>query len=38
MHKGNPKTLHWEGSSRKAFKAFPLPVQKSMGMSLHTVQ
>lgn len=38
MSKGDPKTLHWEGSSRKDFKAFPVPVQKSMGMSLHTVQ
>ncbi|CAB3815908.1 type II toxin-antitoxin system RelE/ParE family toxin [Achromobacter sp. 77] len=33
-----PKLLYWEGSSRKDFKAFPLPVQKRMGMSLYTLQ
>ncbi|MFF7057689.1 type II toxin-antitoxin system RelE/ParE family toxin [Achromobacter spanius] len=33
-----PKTLYWEGSSKKDFKAFPRPVQKSMGMRLFVVQ
>ncbi len=38
MRTDNPKTLYWEGSSKKDFKAFPLAVQKSMGMSLYIVQ
>jgi len=38
MRPDNPKVLFWEGSSKKDFKAFPLPVQKRMGMSLYFVQ
>lgn len=36
-----PKTrrlLYWEGSSRKDFKNFPVPVQKDMGVALFVVQ
>jgi phage-related protein len=32
------KRLYWEGSSRKDFKAFPLGVQKDMGVALFVVQ
>jgi len=32
------KVLYWEGSSRKDFKAFPLPVQKDLGVALFIVQ
>jgi phage-related protein len=32
------KTLYWEGSSRKDFKGFPVPVQKEMGVALFVVQ
>lgn len=32
------KLLYWEGSSKKDFKAFPVPVQKDMGVSLFVVQ
>jgi len=32
------KPLYWEGSSKKAFKAFPLAVQKDMGVALYVVQ
>nr|WP_232831022.1 hypothetical protein [Peristeroidobacter agariperforans] len=28
----NRKPLHWEGSSKKNFKEFPIPVQKDMGV------
>lgn len=32
------KLLYWEGASKKAFKAFPIPVQKDMGVALFVVQ
>lgn len=32
------KLLYWEGSSRKDFKAFPIPVQKDLGVALFVVQ
>jgi len=32
------KVLYWEGSSRKDFKQFPLPIQKDMGIALFVVQ
>lgn len=32
------KLLYWEGSSKKAFKEFPIPVQKDMGVALFVVQ
>ena len=34
------KLLYWEGSSKKDFKAFPVPVpvQKDMGVALFVVQ
>jgi phage-related protein len=32
------KLLFWEGSSKKNFKAFPIPVQKDMGVALFIVQ
>lgn len=32
------KLLYWEGSSRKDFKEFPIPVQKDMGVALFIVQ
>jgi phage-related protein len=32
------KPLYWEGSSKKDFKAFPVPVQKDMGVALFVVQ
>lgn len=32
------KLLYWEGSSKKDFKEFPVPVQKDMGVSLFVVQ
>jgi phage-related protein len=32
------KLLYWEGSSRKAFKEFPVPVQKDLGVALFVVQ
>lgn len=38
MWTNKPKLLFWEGSSRKDFKTFPVPVQKRMGMSLYTLQ
>jgi len=38
MRTDKPKLLFWEGSSRKDFKTFPVPVQKRMGMSLYTLQ
>ena len=31
------KRRYWEGSSRKDFKAFPLGVQKDMGVALFVV-
>ncbi|WP_161811308.1 type II toxin-antitoxin system RelE/ParE family toxin [Steroidobacter agaridevorans] len=34
----NRKPLYWEGSSKKDFKEFPLPVQKDMGVALFVVQ
>lgn len=30
--------LYWEGSSKKDFKEFPVPVQKDMGVALFVVQ
>lgn len=33
-----PRALHWEGSSKKDFKTFPVAVQKSMGMQLYVIQ
>jgi phage-related protein len=32
------KTLYWEGSSKKDFKGFPVPVQKELGVALFVVQ
>lgn len=32
------KPLYWEGSSKKAFKEFPGPVQKGLGKALLLVQ
>ena len=32
------KPLYWEGSSKKDFKKFPVPVQKDMGVALFVVQ
>lgn len=32
------KPLYWEGSSKKDFKEFPIPVQKGMGVALYLVQ
>ncbi len=32
------KLLYWEGSSKKDFKEFPIPVQKDMGVVLFVVQ
>ena len=32
------RPLFWEGSSKKDFKAFPIPVQKDMGVALFVVQ
>lgn len=32
------KLLYWEGSSKKDFKEFPIPVQKDMGVALFVVQ
>lgn len=32
------KLLYWEGSSKKDFKAFPVSVQKDMGVALFVVQ
>jgi phage-related protein len=32
------KPLYWEGSSKKDFKEFPVPVQKDMGVALFVVQ
>ena len=32
------KILYWEGSSKKGFKAFPIEVQKDMGVALFVVQ
>lgn len=32
------KLLYWEGSSKKDFKAFPVGVQKDMGVALFVVQ
>ncbi|MDP2141774.1 MAG: type II toxin-antitoxin system RelE/ParE family toxin [Gammaproteobacteria bacterium] len=32
------KALYWEGSSKKCFKAFPVSVQKDMGVALFVVQ
>lgn len=32
------KLLYWEGSSKKDFKDFPIPVQKDMGVALFVVQ
>lgn len=33
-----PKLLYWVGTSKKDFKAFPIDVQKSMGLNLYIVQ
>ena len=35
---GMRKPLFWEGSSKKDFKEFPIPVQKDMGVALFVVQ
>ena len=32
------RPLFWEGSSKKDFKEFPIPVQKDMGVALYVVQ
>ena len=32
------RPLFWEGSSKKDFKQFPIPVQKDMGVALFVVQ
>jgi phage-related protein len=32
------RPLYWEGSSKKYFKEFPVPVQKDMGIALFVVQ
>lgn len=32
------RLLFWEGSSKKDFKEFPIPVQKDMGVALFVVQ
>ncbi len=32
------RPLLWEGSSKKDFKEFPVPVQKDMGVALFVVQ
>jgi phage-related protein len=32
------KLLYWEGSSKKDFKEFPVPVQKDMGVALFVIQ
>jgi phage-related protein len=32
------RPLYWEGSSKKNFKEFPIPVQKDMGVALFVVQ
>ncbi|MEO3434265.1 type II toxin-antitoxin system RelE/ParE family toxin [Inquilinus sp. CAU 1745] len=32
------RILYWEGSSKKDFKGFPIPVQKDMGVALFVVQ
>ena len=32
------RPLFWEGSSRKDFKGFPIPVQKDMGVALFIAQ
>ena len=32
------RPLFWEGSSKKDFKKFPIPVQKDMGVALFVVQ
>lgn len=34
----NRKLLYWESSSKKDFKAFPVPIQKDMGVALFVVQ
>ena len=32
------RPIFWEGSSKKDFKEFPVPVQKDMGVALFVVQ
>ena len=32
------RPLFWEGSAKKDFKEFPIPVQKDMGVALFVVQ
>lgn len=34
----NRKPLYWENSSKKDFKAFPMAVQKDLGVALFVVQ
>lgn len=34
----NRRPLFWEGSSKKDFKEFPVPVQKDMGVALFIAQ
>ena len=36
--KGPRRPLFWEGSSKKDFKQFPVPVQKDIGVALFVVQ
>ncbi len=38
MMREKRKLLFWEGSSKKDFKVFPVPVQKDMGVALFVVQ
>lgn len=38
MQTDDVKTLYWVGTSKKDFKAFPIPVQKSLGLDLFIVQ
>lgn len=35
---GDRKALYWEGSSKKDFKGFPIPVQKNFGVALFVIQ
>jgi phage-related protein len=32
------RLLYWEGSAKKDFKRFPIPIQKDMGVALFLVQ
>ena len=37
-HDFNRRPLFWEGSAKRDFKRFPIPVQKDMGVALFLVQ